>query len=211
MAAGRFVFLISTVCFSAVVLMAQSGTTSAPQQPPPGLQQQANRAESGLEAPWDVQTFVAGIQQNVDRLRPLFGEMHPQQWYDQKGAPSTYILQLQQAQQQLSDIAITGRNFSQKTDSLAAALDEYFRLEALDLTTRSLEQGARQYGPRGLADRVDALLGQNFSSRERLRDYLRDLAVSTEQNFKIADQEAQRCRAMISSEPVTASKKTRKH
>jgi hypothetical protein len=175
------------------------------------MQQQASRAEAGLEAPWEVQAFITGIQQNVDRLRPLLAEMHPQQWYDQKGAPSTYILQLQQAQQQLSDIGVTSKNFSQKTDSLSAALDEYFRLEAFDITTRSLEQGARQYGPRGLADRVDALLGQNFSSRERLRDYLRELAMTTEQNFKVADEEAQRCRGIISSEPATTSKKTRRH
>jgi hypothetical protein len=43
-----------------------------------------------------------------------------------------------------------------------------------------------------------------------LRDYLRDLAASTEQNFKIADEEAQRCRGMISREPAPAAKKYRK-
>lgn len=200
-------------CCAAFVVSASAQTTqqNASQQPVPAARQQLNQAQGGLEAPWDVRAFVTAIQQNADRLRPLLAEMHPQQWYDDKGAPSTYILQVQQAQQQLTDVTLAGNNFAQKTDSLSAALDEYFRLEALDVTTRSLQQGARQYGPRGLADRVDVLLAQNFSSRERLRDYLRELAATNEQNFKVADEEAQRCRAMISSEPCSSTKKPRKH
>ena len=60
--------------------------------------------------------------------------MDPQQWFKLKGAPSTYIIQWQTAQRQLSDVEITTNLLSQKTDSLALALDTYFRLEALEVT-----------------------------------------------------------------------------
>jgi hypothetical protein len=184
---------------------------NTPNQAPPTLQQQAARAEAGLESPWDVQAFVNGIGENIQRLRPILAQINPQQWYDQKGAPSAYILQAQEAQRQLSEAITSGSAFANKPESLSTGLDEYFRLEALDVTLRSLEEGARAYAPRGIADGLDERLAQNFNSRERLRDYLKELANSTEQNFKIADQEAQRCRAMISNVPPATTAKRSKH
>jgi len=163
-------------------------------------QQQA--AESGLETPWDVRKILADLDRDNEQLKPLLSTMNPQQWYDKKGAPSTYIIQWQTAQRQLNDVMITTRQLSQKTEDLPLALDTYFRLEALEVTARSLEEGAQRYADRGTADRLSALIAHNFNSRERFRDYLRDLATSDEQNFKIADGEAQRCRAISSKEPA---------
>ncbi len=164
----------------------------------------------GLENPWDVRTLLANLGKDTDQLKPVIDNLKPQQWYDQKGASSTYILQWQTAQRQLNDISLTTKLFAQKTESLPLALDDYFRLEALDVTTRSLEEGTRKYGDRPTADRLSALIARNFTNRERLRDYLRDLATSTEQNFKIADEEAQRCRGMISKQPPAASRRLNK-
>jgi hypothetical protein len=165
---------------------------------------------AGIENPWDVQAIIASLNKDIGTLKPILDNLSPQQWYDKKGAPSTYILQLQAAQRQLNDVVVTNELFTRKTDSLPLALDDYFRLEALDVTTRSIEEGARKYGDRATADKLAQYIGRNFSDRERLRDYIRDLATSSEQNFKIADQEAQRCRGMISKEPASAAKKMRK-
>ncbi len=107
---------------------------------------------------------------------------------------------------------MTAKLLSQQPESLSLALDMYFRLEALETTARSVDEGAQKYADRPTADRLDRVIAQNFGSRERLRDYIRDLASSTEQNFKIADEEAQRCRGIISKEPPPAnSKRTRKN
>jgi hypothetical protein len=165
---------------------------------------------AGLETPWDVRTILAKLNADTGELKPLLDSMKPQQWYDQKGAPSTYILQWQTAERQVNDVSEASKMLSQKTESLSLALDDYFRLEALDVTTRSLEEGVRKYGDRSTAERLSQLLARNFNNRERFRDYIRDLALSTEQNFKIADEEAQRCRGMISREPASGSKKLRK-
>jgi hypothetical protein len=164
----------------------------------------------GVENPWDVRTILAKINADNAELKPLLAGLKPQQWYDQKGAPSTYILQWQTAQQQLNDVSRESSQFAQKTDSLSLALDNYFRLEALDVTARSLEDGVRKYGERATADKLSQLIARNFNNRERFREYIRDLATSTEQNFKIADEEAQRCRGIISKEPASSSKKLRK-
>lgn len=164
----------------------------------------------GLETPWDVRTIVKNVVANTDQFRPLLAQINPQQWYDKKGAPSTYILQWQTAQRQLKDVTYSAQQLSQKTEDLSLALDLYFRLEALEVSARSLNEGAQRYDTREVADKLQALIAHNFNTRERFRDYIRDLATSVEQNFKIADEEAQRCRAMISKEPA-ASKRSKKY
>jgi hypothetical protein len=180
-------------------LAAQTPTTPRQRQVPP---------IAGLETPWDAQKIVAQVAQNDDQLRPILAKLNPQRWYDEKGAPSTYIAQWQTAQQQLRDVDVTTQALQQKVDSLPATLDVYFRLEALEITTRSLNEGAQRYGDRASADELAQFVAQNFTTRERFRDYIKNLAQSTEANFKIADDEAQRCRGMISQQPLPG--KTRK-
>jgi hypothetical protein len=200
----------SVLFFFPGIMRAQQQRPSPPPQSPTNMKAQQVQAETGLENPWDVRNIIDAIQKEADKLRPLLTELNPQQWYEQKGAPFTYLLEWRTAQTQLNDIAVSTRLLSQKTDSLSLALDEYFRLEALDITSRTLAEGTRKYATRTEADQLDALIAHNFNSRERLRDYLKDLATNTEQNFKIADGEAQRCRGMISQEPAPNSRKSRK-
>jgi type II secretory pathway component GspD/PulD (secretin) len=166
------------------------------QQPPP----------AGLETPWDVRKILTDVTAQATQLKPLLPQLNPQQWAD-RGASTTYILQWQAAQRQVDDVQTFARQLSQKTDSLSLALEVYFRLEALEVTARSLDEGAERYGTRAHADKLAAYVAYSFDSRQRLRDYLKDLAASTEQNFKIADEEAQRCRGIISKEAPPSKKK----
>ena len=167
----------------------------------------AQQQPAGLETPWDVRKILGDLSAQTSQLKPLLAQLNPQQW-TQKGASSTYVLQWQGAQGQLNEVLVSTQRLAQKTESLSLALDTYFRLEALEVTARSLTEGAERYGDRGSAGKLSAYVAQSFSARQRLRDYLEDLATSTEQNFKVADQEAQRCRGMISKEaPSTARKK----
>jgi hypothetical protein len=166
----------------------------------------ARAQQQGLETPWDVRKILTELNAQTNELKPLLGQLNPQQWAN-KGASSTYIQQWQGAQRQLSDVLATTQQLAQKTENLTLALDTYFRLEALETTTRSLTEGAQRYGERATADKLNAYIAHSFTNRERLRDYLEDLAASTEQNFKTADEEAQRCRGMISKEAPASTKK----
>lgn len=160
----------------------------------------------GLESPWDVRKILSDLTAETSQLKPLLAQLNPQQWAD-KGASTTYILQWQTSQRQLDDVLVSIQRLSQKTESLSLALDTYFRMEALETSARSLDEGVERYGPRPMADKLSGYVAHSFDSRQRLRDYLEDLAASTEQNFKVADEEAQRCRGMISKEAPSTSKK----
>ena len=168
------------------------------------MQVGARQRASGLETPWDARKIVANVVAADEQLKPLLGAIDPKEWYEKKGAPSAYVIQWQTAQRQLTDVEVTSKLLSQKPESLSLALDVYFRLEALENSARSLNEGAQKYADRPTAEKLSVVIAHNFDSRQRLRDYIRDLAVSTEQNFKIADDEAQRCRAIISKEPPAA-------
>src|SRR3954453_16906025 len=83
---------------------------------------------AGLETPWSVQKIIADLQKDPTQLQSLLQQISHQQWSDTKGAPTTYIVQWQTAQQQLNDVVTMTKLFAQKTESLSAALDVYFRL-----------------------------------------------------------------------------------
>jgi hypothetical protein len=161
---------------------------------------------AGVQTPWNVKIIIEKLVDENEHFEPVLEGIHPQDWV-QRGASAVYIQQLQQALQQTRDVVVVSKMLAQKTDQLSLALDDYFRLEALDSTARSLEEGVRRYADRSAADKLAALIAHNFSAREQFRDYLASLATSQEQSFKVADQEAQRCRGIISREPAAKSKK----
>lgn len=171
------------------------------QTPPAAAAQRATTG--GLENPWDVRKIIADLQKDTSDLQPLLREMNPQDWYEKKGAPSTFIVQWQSAQQQLNDVMSVTKQFAEKTENLSIALDTYFRLESLEVAERALGEGAGRYDTPANASRLATLISRNFTARERIRGYIRDLAGTIEENYKIADGEAQRCRATISREPLT--------
>jgi hypothetical protein len=164
-------------------------------------------AVNGIDAHWGVRKILDDLVADNEKLRSVFGALNPQDWYSKKGAPSAYIQQLQMAQRQLSDVVISSKLLAQRTESLPLALDNYFRLEALAVTARSLGEGASRYGDRRTADQLNALIARSFTTREHFRDYIQDLSKTQEQNFRVADEEAQRCRGMISRQPAKRARK----
>ena len=154
--------------------------------------------------------MINGLIADNENFKPLLDQMDPHEWYEKKGAPSTYMLQRQTAQQQISDVVTIGKQLAQKTEDLGLALDEYFRLEALDITARSLNEGVERYGDRATASKLAELIAHNFDNRQRFREYIRNLAASIQENFNIADQEAQRCRGIISKEPSPTARRSQK-
>jgi hypothetical protein len=71
----------------------------------------------------------------------------------------------------------------------------------------SLIDGVRKYQNPALADLLRSVLSENNASRQQLRQYLMDLASIKEQEFKVMDEEAQRCRESISKLPTAVPPK----
>ena len=52
-----------------------------------------------------------------------------------------------------------------------------------------------------MADMLNTAVAENNGNRDRLQQYVLELATAREQECRVADQEAQRCRQSLSRQP----------
>ena len=91
-------------------------------------------------------------------------------------------------------------------DRLTLALDTYFRMQAMESRSHSLTEAYAKYQSPGWPIRCKPSFRRMASNRDQLRQYMQDLAAEKEQEFKIADNEAQRCRGALVQPPATSRK-----
>ena len=160
---------------------------------------------------WDVAPVIADFSTKASRLKPLLDELSPQEWI-RNGAPDTYLSQLVTAQQELDYFGKSAKLFEQQPDKLTLALDAYFRWESLHERLGTLREGARRYQDPALGDLLEAVFDLNAGNHNKLRQYVSDLVAQREEEFGIVNQEAQRCRGVLSRQvpalPAPAKKAT---
>jgi uncharacterized membrane protein YccC len=162
--------------------------------------------QPGVPTDWDVQKLVIAIAEQSARIQPLVEQIRPKEWVA-KGASDTYVQQWDSAHAQAKTVKLSADNLVREPERLSAALDTYFRLQNLEVVLTSLIDGVRKYQNPALADLLRGVLSENSASRQQLRQYLVDLATVKEQEFKVMDEEAQRCRESISKLPSAAQPK----
>ncbi len=139
-------------------------------------------------------------------MKPVINQVQPADWQSQ-GASQTYIAQWKAAQAQLQYLLASTDAFSRQPERLPLGLDAYFRMQALESIFGSLGEGVRKYQNPALASIMQSVVAENSTNRDRLRQYLQDLAAQKEQEFEVADREAQRCRAALLQQPAPKTKK----
>ncbi|HTW63768.1 MAG TPA: hypothetical protein VME17_04090 [Bryobacteraceae bacterium] len=188
------VFLLSLA--SAIVLLGQT-TDSAPRlrassAPPP--------ADPGVASEWDARKIIDALSQQAAHLKPIIGQVQPAAWLS-KGAPAAYIAQWNTTQAELRYLIGAADSFARQPERLTLGLDMYFRMQAMESSLRSLIEGVRKYQNPALASIMQSVIAENSTNRDRLRQYLQDLAAQKEDEFQVADREAQRCRAALLQQP----------
>jgi len=172
------------------------------------LAQGQSPGQSGVQAGWDVSQTLDALSAQASRLKPILDQLTPQQWIS-KGAPDTYVKQWKSSEDELGYLVDTAKNLEKQPERLTLALETYFRMQSLEMQLRSLADGVRTYQNPAVGDLLIGVLAENSSNRDKLRQYITDLALTKEQEFKVVDQEAQRCRGVLShtqSKPAPAKK-----
>lgn len=154
----------------------------------------------GVSAPWDASQAAKDLSAQAERLKPLLDQLTPQQW-QAKGAPAAYVAQLRNAQDELGYMVRAAANLSRQPEKLPVALKTYFRLQSVESQVTSLVEGVRRYQNPAVGDLIVSVMGANTANRDQLRQYITDLAQTREQEFQIADKEAQRCRGVLLRQP----------
>jgi hypothetical protein len=176
------------VCLGVLCVLAPAWRTPACAQP------------GGIEPEWEVRKHLTALVEHTKKLDPLLDQIKPQDWVSQ-GAPEAYVTQLKSTRAQLQSLRYSTEALIREPSKLTAALDALFRIESLDIMLRSLAGGLRKYQNAAVADLLQGALADGAGSRETLRRYILDLAAEREQAFKVIDEEAQRCRSVLSRQP----------
>ena len=148
----------------------------------------------GIRSSWDLSKTLDSLIANCNRLRPVVEKVTPRDWMS-KGAPQGYVDQHQLVLSQLRSVAYVSQQLAKDPEKLSLALDLFMRLESLELNLQSFAEGARNYQNPAVAELIEGMRGEGASARSGLRDYVVELASAKEQEFKIVDNEAQKCRA----------------
>ena len=162
----------------------------------------------GVASEWDVRKLLESLDLQAQHVKPIIDQVKPQTWIA-KGAPQAYVTQWNSAQAELKYLLSSSEALSKQPERLTVALDTYFRMQALESTLSSVTEGIRKYQNPALADLMQSVVAENSSNADKLRQYVQDLATQKEQEFQIADREAQRCRETLMRQPAP-SKAVRK-
>ena len=157
---------------------------------------------TGVAPEWDVRKTLDALVNETGKLEPIFHQIRPNEWV-KAGAPDTYAVQFDSLRVQNQAIAQDAKNLLQKPADILPLLQLVFRIHAFDVSLRSIEEGLRKYQNPSLADLLIGVASEGAASRERLQQYALEVATEREQQFSVADREAQRCRSSLSRSPRT--------
>ena len=165
--------------------------------------------QSGLLPDWDIRVVLEEIGAHAGRLQPMLDKIDAKAWVA-KGASDTYQVQLQSSKDQARALESGAKGLARNPEKLSSCLELYFRITGLEDMVASLEDGIRRYQDPALAQSLAALVAENGANRNRFQTYIVNLATQREQECAVMDQEAQRCRAVMSTQPPPGAGAQRK-
>ena len=154
----------------------------------------------GLQPQWDISVILGEMSTHASRLLPVLDRLDAKGWV-QKGASETFAAQLQSSKDQARTLRDAAKTLALNPEKLSACLEVYFRVQALEQMIGSLVDGARRYQNGSIADELAALSAENGTNRGRFQTYITNLATEREQECAVMDREAQRCRAIVATQP----------
>ncbi len=143
-----------------------------------------------------IQLFNAVADQTA-KISPMIEQINTPEWVA-KGAAPTYTQLRDGALAQNKAIVSAMRELTQHPTKLSDCLSALFRIQSMEMELISLDPGLRKYQNPALADLISSILAEGNRNRDRFRQYVVDLTGHKEQQFEVADKEAQRCRESLS-------------
>ena len=160
----------------------------------------AQKPNSGVSPEWDIRQDMTALAGQIRQLQPMVNQIRPETWISQ-GAPSAYVKQMVSLQNGMQYLLGSSEKLAKDPERLTAALDAYFRIQYVETMIDSLREGVRKYQSPDLAEILNGLMTASSNNKEKLRAHIVDLASLREQELSVMDQEAQRCRGVLSRIP----------
>jgi hypothetical protein len=103
------------------------------------------------------------------------------------------------------------KDIAQHPEGMQDVMRALFRVHRFDSDLNELLSAVRRYQNPALADLIESVAVSDQAGVEKLQQYVLDLADATEKQLSVEDEEAQRCRGNLASQPpvrTAAPKKT---
>lgn len=155
----------------------------------------------GIAPAWDVRATMTQLVSQVQRYKAVIDQLQVREWVG-KGASEAYLRQQQVVNAEVGHLATVSTQLVDQPEKLSLALDAYFRLQTLESITASLSEAASRYQDHPIGDKLSALMNENAATRVKLRQYILDLSLIKEQEYSVAEKEAQRCQATLNRNPL---------
>lgn len=159
-------------------------------------------AQNGIAPMWDLKAMLQQLIEQTSRYRTTVDKLPVVDWVNQKQASQTYLKQQESILAEVGHLKTVAERLANAPEKLSLALDIYFRLQALESVTAALADGVSRYESPEKAAAINQLVSDNSATRLKLRQYVMDLSVNKEQEYAIAEREAQRCQAELNRNPL---------
>ncbi|MCU1326611.1 MAG: hypothetical protein JWN34_1981 [Bryobacterales bacterium] len=137
----------------------------------------------------------------TSRLEPALAQMKTEEWVS-KGASETYRQQAASAVVQLKAIAQDMAEMQRHPDTLEDGMKALFRVQTFHRTMNSVLAGLRKYQNPALADLIVAMEAEATPDLQSLEEHLLEVASQREREYAVVEREAQRCRGVLTREPL---------
>ena len=163
----------------------------------------AQKPDAGVSTEWDIRKDMTALAAEIRQLQPWINKIEPEKWVSQ-GAPQspTYANQLISLQSAVKNLLGSTEKLAREPERLTVALDTYFRIQYVETLLDMVRQGVRKYQSPDLAEILNGQMTASLNSKDKLRTHIMDLASLQEEEMSVMNQEAQRCRSVLSKAPV---------
>jgi hypothetical protein len=156
----------------------------------------------------DIAAVYNQLAQRAARIEPMLQQLHPKDWIAD-GAPDTYVVQWTTVVEQFRAIQSDMAALVQQPDNMTEAMKALFRAQSNNQLLGSLMGGVRKYQNPAIADLIESVAAEAGADIENIQRHLLRLAEEKDQQYKLVDNEAQRCRAILSKQPAAPARSTR--
>ncbi len=157
-------------------------------------------ADAGIQPSWEVSELAAEIAERAEGVRRVLEQIRPKEWI-QDGAPAAYVDQYDVLGRDLENLVLSAQALGRDPEKLSYVVDTFLWLDRFNSMTTSMAAGVRRYQSGAIADLMESSAGRNSAAIESLKEYMRQLAVVSEQRMQTAHEEAQRCRGELMQRP----------
>jgi hypothetical protein len=155
--------------------------------------------DAGTMPVWEVATIAESLEAQAAQAEQVLSGIKPEEW--PPAGAAAYSTQREALLVELGHLRNAAREMARKPERLPAVVDTFLWIDRTNAMMSSMTDGVRRYQSAAVADLLESARGQYSGAGEKLKEYMRQLAISVDAQMQIAHEEAQRCRTELVTRP----------